>query len=147
MDEIILSMEVLRNQQKKPWKKKRDLMMTKHPSVPGCCMHIDNQACAVHVIVCGTNTCIFVIIFPTPYPNILLFFTVCDINFAHDIANIWYIPAIFFCTVLGIVNNMHTSFDGITVILPSHGPSRENMCQIFDKNASVWFVLIGEKVI
>ena len=35
IDDITLSMEMLRNQQKK-WKKMCDLMMNKHPLVPGC---------------------------------------------------------------------------------------------------------------
>ena len=56
MDEIILSMEVLRNQQKKLEKKMCDLMITKHPVVSGWCMHINDQAKVVPPIVYGTDT-------------------------------------------------------------------------------------------
>ena len=38
-------------------------------------------------------------------------------DFAHSIANIWDIPVtVVFCTVLGVVNNMKTLFNGNTVL-------------------------------
>ena len=56
MDDIILSMEVLRNQQKNPERKCAIWWWPSTVWYQGVCMHIEDQAWVVHLIVYGTDT-------------------------------------------------------------------------------------------
>ena len=80
-----------------------------------------------------------VITFPNPYPKILLFFTVCGYviyDFAHDIANIWDIPAIFVsCRLFGVIYDIQMLFDVNTVLsyLPMDQPLKICVKEMWQK--------------
>ena len=88
--------------------------------------------------------------FPNPLPqNLIIFHSIWHMILLMILPISEIYQSFLFSVQFNVVNTMQTSFYAKTLfILPSHGPTLENMCQTFlTKDASVLFVLIGEKVI
>ena len=100
-------------------------------------------------LVCWLKNGIGVITSLNPTPKFCHFQQYATYGFVHGIGNILDIPAIFvFCTVFGAISDMHMSFHGNTV--SSYFPKDQalKICvKKCDKNASVLFILPGEKVV